>query len=677
MNAPQATEFASDTQPDAWPHNPLASGQQFRITLGQERAHGDIAWGGSWWLLEPWGLEQCPQLVRLHHLLVKSGVQSSLSDSERWGRYPADVRSALGSLELWRFLLAAAPSPAIDPFNTAPHFAAAAHLCTIASSSLGVDVGVNLLGLLPVLIAGSDELQCWVADRVRAGAYCSLLLSELDHGSDLLATGTVAQAGKLGPDGAFLPTTAPEIPTHYRINGRKDLINGGSTHEVLVVFTRTGAESRKSSAGRLIDQAAFSVFVIDRRTPGVEAGKRWETLPVAAADISTIFLNDVVVPTSHLVGPEGGGWSVVQRTLAIIRGTIPVFSSGISTRALWLASHHAANRQLYGRPIIEFGVILRHLLTMAVIDLAISAMSLKALAMINRFGVGAVYYGAVAKHACSRLAERAVDEGRLIHGARALLRDHPYSRLVNDVLLAGTFDGTTHVVLEGLQARLAANVGASSPSALRQTISAAYRTSPKALSDVVRQRGMPPSGRPAEYAVELEPVATWCDLDPLVRVSEALSDFVAASVRSGRWRDDQALRLAAAEALTAAETMLAVVDLADPGARAAHGLRPVAASDPDAFRALVEAAYGWCGMRLVEQVHVLRLWAGLPSEALQGPLASFSGAFHRGARFLEQHPSALLGLLSFSPGLPTERNAPAGAACPGGDVAAICPYGRS
>ncbi len=56
------------------------------------------------------------------------------------------------------------------------------------------------------------------------------------------------------------------------------------------------------------------------------------------------------------------------------------------------------------------------------LDLLVHALAVKATAMINAYGASAVHYGAAAKVACCRLAERAVDEGRHLLGARAPLK---------------------------------------------------------------------------------------------------------------------------------------------------------------------------------------------------------------------------------------------------------------
>src|SRR6185503_2257377 len=107
----------------------------------------------------------------------------------------------------------------------------------------------------------------------------------------------------------------------------------------------------------------------------------------------------------------------------------------------------------------------------------------------NALGLGAAHYTAVAKLACCRLAEEAVDEGRRVLGARALLAAHPYSQLVRDILLYGIFDGTSHLMLEQIQWRLAQESArperdADTLSMLREI----YGAPPAPLPAILRQR---------------------------------------------------------------------------------------------------------------------------------------------------------------------------------------------
>jgi hypothetical protein len=175
---------------------------------------------------------------------------------------------------------------------------------------------------------------------------------------------------------------------------------------------------------------------------------------------------------------------------------------------------------------------------------------------MNALGQGAAYYSAAAKFACCQLAEQAVDEGRRILSARALLDELPYARLVRDVMLYGVFDGTRHVMLDQLQWRLkqmAAREPGDDPRGMWQEI---YETAPVPIGEAARQRGRP-------LLVSVETHARAMGADDLARVGGALLSLVRWAVAEDRWDSDQGLRFAAAEVGALLEAALAAAELAD------------------------------------------------------------------------------------------------------------------
>ena len=79
---------------------------------------------------------------------------------------------------------------------------------------------------------------------------------------------------------------------------------------------------------------------------------------------------------------------------------------------------------------------------------------MRTVALMNSVGEGASVYTAVAKAIATEYAEEGVREGQRVLGARSLLKEHPYERLMRDVVLYGVFDGTSHVMLQELAQRV-------------------------------------------------------------------------------------------------------------------------------------------------------------------------------------------------------------------------------
>ena len=56
------------------------------------------------------------------------------------------------------------------------------------------------------------------------------------------------------------------------------------------------------------------------------------------AEFNEVFLTDVFVPSEHLIGSEGHGWTVAGSTLAHERGTNSPSRSRSCTRPIWPGS---------------------------------------------------------------------------------------------------------------------------------------------------------------------------------------------------------------------------------------------------------------------------------------------------------------------------------------------------
>lgn len=586
---------------------------------------------GPWRWLSPWPIFDTEPLNAMAYLLDNPETQRTLASMEFDRQYPHTVRHSLHALGFSRFLV----DPAIcsrtngnqqlssqdETVATFPHMAALCMISTAASASLGITVGVNLLGLLPFYLSADAEQLAWIAERVERGAFASLLLTELPHGSNLLANETTAEPGTLDAGGQFIPCQATgvaeraEQATHYRINGRKDLINGGSQHELLVIFARTRQIAERQNqhearqANPFVDRHNFSLIVVERDgSSAIQAGapERWHTLPAPAADISSVCFRNLIIPVEQRIRGEGQGFDLVQTTLPLTRGGVSSFAVGTSSRAVQLATNYVQQRQMYGQPILQLGAIADHLLHLRALELLVAAMSVKAIAALNCLGMGAAHYASVAKYACCLLAEELVTEGRYIFGGRALLVDHPYHRLIGDVLLFGTFDGTSHLVLDQIQWRLAqvASMTGQDGWQCLQEMRRVYTTTPQPLSQVTRLKAKTLLIHPTLYLHALSQKTSWLSPVPLIQISETLMALVRHCRTTGEWGQDQGLCFELGRLFSWLETLIALIEMADPGARQALGIENQLPSSL-LLKPLVTYTYGWFGARLSTELRRL------------------------------------------------------------------------
>lgn len=589
----------------------------------------------AWDRLCPWALDR-ERLQALACALDAPEVARSLEVDDERASYPHLAVEALRRAGVGHLL---AHDPAAPAATSLPALAALNVLTSRRSGSLGITVGVNSLALLPVHLAASDDLLARVGARVRGGAFVSMLLTELSHGSNLLRNEVRAERGVLTDDGVFVAVADAEPCTHYRVTGEKDLINGGVEHALLTTLARTRAacDGQGGASGALRVLSDFTLLAIERDASTVPL-PRWSTLPMRAADISGVRFEGTVVPAAAVIGREGAGFRVVRRTLTVSRGGIAALAAGTTARAAELARAYARRRDVYGGPILGLGPIAEHLMRVEALERVVAALSIHAAGAINAHGAGAAAATASAKVAACALAEEAVREGARLLGGRALLADLPYARLVRDVLLYGVFDGTSHVVLDELASLLDGEAfrrasGQAPPFEALEGLRAVYAVAPAPL--VERLRASAPAWTlPLPEALEaLAALPGEQPLGGLALAADALLALVAVLRERGTWRADAGLRFLAAELYAELEGLTAAAALVDPDRRAALGL-PAADGDPGLERLVWRFAAGWLGSRWIERLRTLVSRAGLADGAWLPPAVAAQGGLDACARDL-------------------------------------------
>jgi alkylation response protein AidB-like acyl-CoA dehydrogenase len=105
-----------------------------------------------------------------------------------------------------------------------------------------------------------------------------------------------------GSDLASLRTRAQLVGDHYLVNGQKIWTSGAHNANWGFFLVRTDVEVRP--------QAGISFLLIDMRTPGVTV--RQIPQSNGEAHVCEVFLENVKVPTTNLVGEPGKGWTYAK-----------------------------------------------------------------------------------------------------------------------------------------------------------------------------------------------------------------------------------------------------------------------------------------------------------------------------------------------------------------------------
>jgi alkylation response protein AidB-like acyl-CoA dehydrogenase len=188
-------------------------------------------------------------------------------------------------------------------------------------------VGLDVLG--PSLLRfGSDEQRRRYIPAILAAEeiWCQGF-SEPDAGSDL----------------ASLRTRADDRGDHFVLSGQKTWVSWGQFARWCGVLARTHDAGPK--------HRGISMLIVDMRSPGVEL--RPMTQITGHAEFCELFLDEVVVPRSNLLGELGDGWKIAMHTLGHERGTAAL-PRQVKLRT-WLdrAVRVAAERTVDGEPLLD------------------------------------------------------------------------------------------------------------------------------------------------------------------------------------------------------------------------------------------------------------------------------------------------------------------------------------
>ncbi|MCW2990315.1 MAG: acyl-CoA dehydrogenase [Solirubrobacterales bacterium] len=280
---------------------------------------------------------------------------------------------------------------------------------------------MNVNWIAPLLLAvGTPEQQAFHLPRIRSGdALWCQGFSEPQAGSDL----------------ASLTTRARREGDEYVIDGQKIWTSYAHVADHCFQLARTGPPGGRHEG--------ISVFLVPMDTPGIEVRE----IPALAGEhqFHELFLTDVHVPASCLLGPEGRGWTLVRQLLTFERVGSPRYAAAalvLDELADWAAEHG-----LLDDPRIAEALGRARTACEAARLLTYRAMDERA----KGLPPGGVAYTARAAMVQSE-REVAFAAGEVM-GAEALAADSMFERQLNSSMTAGVAAGTYEVQL-GLIARL-------------------------------------------------------------------------------------------------------------------------------------------------------------------------------------------------------------------------------
>ena len=242
-------------------------------------------------------------------------------------------------------------------------------------------------------------------------------------------------------------TTAEKTDSGYVLNGRKAVVIGGHSANLLVVSARTSGTSR--------DASGISLFVIDANADGLER-RSYPTIDGAKG--CDLFLNNVKVGANALLGNEGEAADVIEYQVGRAISALCGEAVGVMEVACDLTLDYLKQRKQFGVPIGKFQVLQHRMADMmSELEQARSMAILAASVADESQSDERRRVIAAAKNVISRSAQFISEKGVQSHGGIGMTWEYNFAHYAKRLVMINHQLGDDDFHLERYAALLEAN----------------------------------------------------------------------------------------------------------------------------------------------------------------------------------------------------------------------------
>ncbi|TMG04781.1 MAG: acyl-CoA dehydrogenase [Chloroflexi bacterium] len=260
----------------------------------------------------------------------------------------------------------------------------------------GPFISTVVLGGVPIMEAGTEEQKQQFLPKIASGEII-MTLALTEPSAKWTADGVQLEAKKDGSD--------------YVLNGTKLFVQDAHVTDYMIVAALTGGSGENG----------ITLFIVDSKSPGI----KYEVLKTIAADKQCeVTFENVKVPASNILGQEGEGWPIIEKTKKVATVAACAYLVGLSQMDFDVTLNYAKERVQFGRPIGSFQAI-QHKLADAVIDVDGSRfITYKAAWSLQEGEPDADLMISMAKAWTSDASRRVVAHGQQIHGGIGFTKEY-------------------------------------------------------------------------------------------------------------------------------------------------------------------------------------------------------------------------------------------------------------
>ncbi|CAO3591203.1 unnamed protein product [Absidia cylindrospora] len=356
-----------------------------------------------------------PELARK---FAKEEIIPVAAEHDRTGKYPTDVIK-----KAWELGLVNTHIESKYGGNELSVLDSALITEELAFGCTGIQTAIeaNNLAEAPLVVAGSDEQKKKYLGRMTE--------------SPLMASYAVTEPGA-GSDVAGLRTTAVRKGDDWVLNGQKMWITNSGHANWFFVLART---DMNASTGK-----AFSGFIVDADTPGIQLGRKEINMGQRASDTRGVTFEDVVVSNDNLLGSTGQGFKIAMNAFDVTRPLIGAAAVGLARRAMEEATQYALERKTMGTEIFNHQAVAFMLADMA-IGIESARMMVYRSAWLRDHNIKNTWHASIAKSLASDVANKSAADAVQIFGGNGFNTEYPVEKLMRDAKIFQIYEGTSQV----------------------------------------------------------------------------------------------------------------------------------------------------------------------------------------------------------------------------------------
>jgi acyl-CoA dehydrogenase len=296
-------------------------------------------------------------------------------------------------------------------------------------------------------VATADQIERYVLPAIRGEREECYAITEEGAGSDVDAIEATAQREKRGA-GLRGDGEARRVDGGYLLNGVKWHVTSYNTADFAFFQAKLDGGPHHGE---------HAMFLVDLPSPGVRVVRTPAYTHTISHHHPIVEFTDVRVPAGNLVGAEGDGMSFAYEWFRFERLMVAARCLGAADRLVAEMTAFAAQREVGGRPISEYGLV-GGMLADSMTEL-FAARSLTyetargidraALARPERHPTANVKVAhaqcSMAKLYCSEMAGRVADRAVQVFGGRGYMRENVAERFYRELRVERIWEGTSEI----------------------------------------------------------------------------------------------------------------------------------------------------------------------------------------------------------------------------------------